>query len=279
MTSVQGSGGVKAKGLIVSSRITIGGVLLAGSVLASSNSLRAETNNDRAVAQQLLPQNSFHSLSHWRRLYGDQLSFEVTRNGKPAGSYQVNFSGNDNNWKVESRMALDFKAFLFFPYRFRYLGIEQWQGHQLTRFTSRIDRNGELSETFLTRSQDANGLPFWRGGLRQSPKGKPARESVKPLTNGSHNLALSNHYNHSIIQQNQLFNSLSGALNQIQLKKEDLERVSDGREEVLATRYRYTGDLKDTWVWYAHDRRWLRMRFIADDGSSIQLNCQRCYPD
>ncbi|MFG1487712.1 DUF6134 family protein [Oceanospirillum sp. HFRX-1_2] len=278
MVSAQESGVVKTKGRLIGSLLTIGGVLLAGYFMAISHSVRAEANNDQALTQQLLPQNSFHSLSHWQRLYGDQLSFEVTRNGKPVGHYQVDFSGNDNNWKVESRMALDFKAFLFFSYRFRYLGVEHWQGNQLTRFTSRIDRNGELSETFLSRAQDASGLPFWRGGLRQAKKGEAATESAKPLSNGAQTLALSNHYNRSIIHQSQLFNSLTGELNQIRLEKEDTERVSDGQEQVLATRYRYTGDLEDTWVWYANDQRWLGMRFTADDGSTIQLNCQRCYP-
>lgn len=258
--------------------------LLAGLIIVLSSALLADRqaiadNSDTASLQQLLPQKNFHSLSHWQQLYGDEISFKVTRNGKPVGSYQVNFTGNDANWQVESRMALDFKAFLFFSYRFRYLGIEHWQGNRLTSFSSRIDRNGELSETFLQRTQDASGLPFWRGGLRQAKKGEMATEAAKPLTNGAQTLALSNHYNRGIIQQRQLFNSLTGELNQIQLKKEDLERVSDGREEVLATRYRYTGDLKDTWVWYANDQRWVRMRFIADDGSTIQLNCQRCYPD
>lgn len=257
--------------------LTLNSLLLSSGLLIGS-SVRADSGV-KSSEHQLHAQDSFHSLSHWQRLYGEQLSFEVTRNGEPVGSYQVNFKGDNYTWQVESQMALDFKAFLFFPYRFRYLGIEQWQGNQLTEFTSRIDRNGELSETFLQLSQDANGLPFWRGGLRQAQKGEAPQESVTPLANGVQTLALSNHYNRSIVHQRQLFNSLTGELNQIKLEKEELERVSDGREEVLTTRYRYTGDLKDTWVWYANDQRWLRMRFIADDGSTIQLNCQRCYPD
>lgn len=219
----------------------------------------------------------FHSLSHWQRLYGDSLTFQVTRNDKPVGLYQVDFKGSDDNWQVESRMALDFKAFLFFSYRFRYLGVEQWQGDNMQAFTSRIDRNGKLSETFLKRTQDANGLPFWRGGLREAQKAEPASESLEPLVNGVRNLALSNHYNRSIVRQERLFNSLTGKLNRIELVREGREPVSDGREMVSTTRYRYTGELKETWVWYADDNRWLRMRFIADDGSTIQLNCQRCY--
>ena len=251
-------------------------------ILTLSSSLQADTLQAaelQTAEKQLKPQAAFHSLSHWQRLYGEGLEFSVTRNEKPVGSYEVVFKGSETDWQVESRMALDFKAFLFFSYRFRYLGVEQWQNNQMTAFTSRVDRNGELSETFLQRSQDASGLPFWRGGLREAQKGEPAKESVRPLTNGAQNLALSNHYNRGIIGQSQLFNSLTGELNQIRVLQEERETVSDGRDQVMATRYRYTGDLEDTWVWYADDHRWLRMRFIADDGSTIQLNCQRCYPD
>ena len=239
----------------------------------------AAPSPNRADLQILSPQVDFHSLSHWQRLYGDGLEFTVSRNDKPAGTYDVQFKGTDADWQVESRMALDFRAYLFFAYRFRYLGMEKWQDNNLVNFTSRIDRNGELSETFLQRAQDRSGLIFWRGGLRRAEKAAPASEQVQPLVNGVTNLALSNHYNRSIIHQSQLFNSLSGQLNQITLVKEGSESVYDGREQVQTVRYRYTGELKDTWVWYANDGRWLRMRFIADDGSTIQLNCQRCYPD
>lgn len=267
--------------MIGNRRCFLAGLMLAvGSSLICSGTAIADSTEVRHDAlQPFSPQNSFHSLSHWQQLYGEGLLFDVTRNGRPAGSYRVAFKGSDDNWQVESRMALDFKAFLFFSYRFRYLGVEQWQGDQLEGFSSRINRNGGLSETFLQRTQDASGLPFWRGGLRQANKGAPATESAKPLTKGVQTLALSNHYNRSIIYQNHLFNSLTGELNRIQLEKEGEEQVFDGRERVLTTRYRYTGDLRDTWVWYANDQRWLRMRFIADDGSSIQLNCLRCYPD
>ncbi|MDX1399781.1 MAG: DUF6134 family protein, partial [Oceanospirillum sp.] len=73
----------------------------------------------QAAEKQLKPQAAFHSLSHWQRLYGVGLEFSVTRNEKPVGSYEVIFKGSESDWQVESRMALDFKAFLFFSYRFR----------------------------------------------------------------------------------------------------------------------------------------------------------------
>lgn len=233
-----------------------------------------------ARADELKPQIAFYSLSHWQQLYGDEMRFNVTRNQKPVGSYRVGFSGSESDWQVDSRMALDFKAFLFFSYRFRYQGLERWQGNQMLSFKSDIDRNGELSRTLLQRAQDNNGLPFWQGGvweLADAEETQVPPQALDVLTNASRNLALSNHYNRSIIGQNQLFNSLSGQLNQISLVKEQTETVSDGQSNVQAIRYRYTGDLEDTWVWYANDGRWLRMRFIADDGSTIQLNCERCY--
>ena len=94
--------------------------------LTLSSGLQAD-NMLQPVEQQLKPQVAFHSLSHWQRLYGDRLAFSVARNEKPVGSYEVVFKGSESDWQVESHMALDFKAFLFFSYRFRYLGGEQWQ--------------------------------------------------------------------------------------------------------------------------------------------------------
>ena len=237
--------------------------------------------------------HDFYSLSHWNKLYGGTIDFSVTRNKKTVGRYQILFKGTEENWQVESSMALDFKAFLFFPYRFRYQGIEHWQQQTMTRFSSKVDRNGDISISQLQRTRNSTGDPFWQGGAwslddKITKETQPPKSAIKVLSTGDQglssslssnlsNLALSNHYNPSIIGQSLLFNSLSGQLNRIALVKEGIETVYDGQANITATRYRYTGDLKDTWVWYANDGRWVRMRFIADDGSRIQLNCQRCY--
>jgi len=261
-------------------RFTLNGLTLARRGLLLLLGFGISLGAVNARADELKPQIAFYSLSHWLQLYGDEMRFNVTRNQKPVGSYRIRFSGSESDWQVDSRMALDFNAFLFFSYRFRYQGLERWQGDQMLSFKSDIDRNGELSRTLLQRAQDSNGLPFWQGGvweLADAEETQVPPQALDVLTNASRNLALSNHYNRSIIGQNQLFNSLSGQLNQISLVKEQTEVVSDGQSNVQAIRYRYTGDLEDTWVWYANDGRWLRMRFIADDGSTIQLNCERCY--
>ena len=241
--------------------------------------------------------HDFYSLSHWNQLYGGAIDFSVTRNKKTVGHYQVLFKGTEDNWQVESKMALDFKAFLFFPYRFRYQGIEHWQQQTMTRFSSKVDRNGDISISQLQRTRNSTGDPFWQGGAwslddKTTKEAQPPKLALKTLSTVNQgmspslspssspilsNLALSHHYNPSIIGQSQLFNSLSGQLNHIALVKEGTETVYDGQANITATRYRYTGDLKDTWVWYANDGRWVRMRFIADDGSRVQLNCQRCY--
>ena len=43
-----------------------------------------------------------------------------------------------------------------------------------------------------------------------------------------------------------------------------------------ATRYRYSGELEQTEVWYDDEGRWLRLRFPGGDGLPIDFICRRC---
>jgi len=279
-------------------------VFLASSVFLTCIVLMATTWMNRASAQivdgwqtpepellQRLSQNSvsgaqgksgrFQNLNHWQSLYGPGLDFIITRNGKEVGRYLMTFEGKPERWQVKADMQMKFNLLLLFSYRFRYQATEHWHYHWLTAFESRIDRNGDKERNHMLLSAISQTSDTSSSGNDQR-RAESARVLYKVEgLNGTFSLngpvALSNHYNAAIVGETRLFNSLSGRENQISLQVTGRESVFDGLQQVDATRYEYTGDLKDTWVWYADDGRWLRLRFIAEDGSEIQFNCQRCY--
>ena len=51
--------------------------------------------------------------------------------------------------------------------------------------------------------------------------------------------------------------------------------VATERGGIPATHHAYTGDLS-TEVWYDDAGRWVKMRFEAQDGSTIDYVCRRC---
>lgn len=232
----------------------------------------------------------FHNLQHWQQLYGPQIRFEITRDGKAVGYYQLDFvpvNDSPELWLVKTDMQMKFDLLVFFSYRFRYQAVEQWQTQQLLSFESRIDRNGKKQKNqLIQQSELAKTAQSQLDSSISTTTESTATENPLYQVSGlagdfqlSGPIALSNHYNANIIHESRLFNSLSGKENQIQLTAQGQEEVFDGQNMVVSQRYQYSGDLEDTWVWYDAKGRWLRLRFIAEDGSEIQFNCQRCSPD
>lgn len=227
----------------------------------------------------------FHNLQYWQQLYGPQIRFEITRDGKAVGRYQLDFvpvNDSPELWLVKTDMQMKFDLLVFFSYRFRYQAVEQWQNQQLLSFESHIDRNGKKQKNQLIEQSELAKTAKSQSDVSNSETRQNPLYQVSGLA-GDFQLpgpiALSNHYNANIIRESRLFNSLSGKENQIQLIAQGQEEVFDGQNMVVSQRYQYSGDLEDTWVWYDAKGRWLRLRFIAEDGSEIQFNCQRCSPD
>lgn len=260
----------------------------------------------QALAEGLTQVNSaqlstrFKDIRHWRALYGEGLEFDITRNGDPVGRYQLSFEGEPERWRVRADMQMEFSLLLLFSYQFSYQATEHWHYNWLTGFESRTNRNGDNERNQMVLSavssapSESSEAPTADTGLTRPDSGM-AESDTRTAVSGRQILyrvdgvsgqyalqgpvALSNHYNIGIIRETRLFNSLSGRENQVLLKPVGREEVSDGFQPVDTTQYEYTGELEKTWVWYADDGRWLRLRFIADDGSQIQFNCHRCYPD
>jgi hypothetical protein len=46
---------------------------------------------------------------------------------------------------------------------------------------------------------------------------------------------------------------------------------------VEATHYKYEGEIQND-VWYDAEGRWVRMKFLGDDGSAIEFRCRKCFP-
>ncbi|WP_417793248.1 DUF6134 family protein [Terasakiella pusilla] len=192
-------------------------------------------------------------------LYGDQIAFDVLRKGDVVGEHVTTFQKKGEEMIVNSRMNIDIMA-LFFPlYAFEYRSKEIWKDDQLTALDVRV-LDGSDKTAFTAKRE--NEL------LDVTAPDKPYQVAGQVFT--------TNHWNSAVVNDRRVLNTLTGNINIVTVEKKGRESVDVVGGVVEATRYDYTGDLKDTSVWYDDQGRWVKLRFKARDGSMIDYRCRTC---
>ena len=191
-------------------------------------------------------------------LYGSEISFDVLRKGRPAGSHTVTFERTGHGVFVRSNFELKVDLLFVTVYRFLYRSEALWQEGNLRRLTAEVDDNG--SSFSIGANRDGNSVFVEHG--------QKTYEVAEPLFP-------TNHWNPHVLGQERVLNTLTGRINRVTIEPKIREPVTTEWGDVTATRYAYTGDL-DTEVWYDDLGRWVKMRFRARDGSTIEYVCRRC---
>lgn len=83
------------------------------------------------------------------------------------------------------------------------------------------------------------------------------------------------HWNPGVLGASRVLNTISGKVTEVDLIPMGEEQVMVEGRSVTARRFRYTGEIQPD-VWYDADGRWVKMRFNAKDGSTIESVCERC---
>lgn len=192
-------------------------------------------------------------------LYGDAIRFDVVRNGEVVGEHETRFSEIDGNLVVTSRMTLEIFVLVFPVYAFNYNSVETWKNNQLNSLNVRVLDGGDEVNV---RANARNGKLHIVG-----PDGEALAEDT---------ILSTNHWNASVVQTDQVLNTLTGRVNQVTVQRRDMETLPLPKGNVNAVRYDYDGDLKDTSVWYDQQGRWVKLQFKARDGSTIKYLCTSC---
>jgi hypothetical protein len=192
-------------------------------------------------------------------LYGDGMIFDVYRKGSKIGTHQATFTRNGNELTVTSQMELAVDVLFFTAYKFTYASTEIWRDDKLVAVSATADDNGKISKT---NARVEDGL-------------------LKVDSSGGTYLASSwvfptNHWHRGQANSGTILNTLNGKLNKVEVVRKGIERVATAQGSVDADRLGYTGDLRDTDVWYDAMNRWVQMTFKAKDGSVIEYRCKQC---
>ncbi|MAZ01643.1 MAG: hypothetical protein CMN56_00725 [Sneathiella sp.] len=191
-------------------------------------------------------------------LYGDEIVFDVYREGTLVGFHTVKFSENEGYLNVRSVFQLDIKFLFITAYSYLYESDARWRDDQLQKLEARVDDNGDLS--IVKAAQEGGGMRI---------------ESVNGQADSEVSLFPTNHWHAGVLNQTQVLNTLTGRINDVQIVDGDRETVDTEKGPIQATRFAYTGDLENE-VWYDDRGRWVKMRFKGTDGSIIDYVCRRC---
>ncbi|MTI16296.1 hypothetical protein E1162_03465 [Rhodobacteraceae bacterium RKSG542] len=184
------------------------------------------------------------------------ISFSVERNGKAVGTYTTSFRSSGGTLNVDAKMDIRVRLLGVPVYRFTYRADEAWRGNELEALKVSVNDNGKKRSLQGKR----NGKTFsWKsGGKNQSVSG-----AIFP----------SNHWNAAVLRQGKVLNTLTGNVNSVRIRKAGTETLECRKGSIKATRYVYSGQIRDTESWYDRSGRWVGLRFKAQDGSTIFFRC------
>jgi hypothetical protein len=191
-------------------------------------------------------------------LYGNEIRFDVLRDGTKVGAHVVRFARDRDALFVHSKFDLAIRMLGFTIYDYRYVSRALWRDGRLTKLEARTDDDGE--ESWVRAGVNGNGLEVTG----------PAGTFVAPVE-----VLPTNHWNPSVLGSDRVLNTLTGNLNRVHivdLGDAVVETADGGR---AARHFKYTGEL-ETEVWYDARGRWVKLRFRAKDGSTIDYVCRKC---
>jgi hypothetical protein len=171
----------------------------------------------------------------------------------------VSFARDGERLETSTRFEVAVEVLFITAYRYVYASEATWTGACLEALTATTDDNGKESAVRVSRSG--------QGLLVSGPQGTAGAGLATLPTE---------HWAYAVVGDDAVINTITGRVNRVDISPAVSETVklADGRA-VTARRYVYTGEL-DNEVWYDPEGRWVKMRFPANDGSSIEYVCVTC---
>jgi hypothetical protein len=191
-------------------------------------------------------------------LYGDEIRFQVLRNGTPVGEHQVEFRRQGGDLIVDTRFEVAVDVLFVTAYRYQYEARDVWRNGCLVDLDVAINDDGDR---FSVRAREQEGVLAISG-----PKGSStASLGVLPT----------HHWHAGVLDETRVLNTITGRVADVRIVERGSEMVTVNGQKRPARAYAYTGDLQ-TEVWYDDQGRWVKMRFAGQDGSTIEYVCETC---
>lgn len=195
----------------------------------------------------------------WRPADGDEIRFDVLRQGKPFGHHTVSFTRTDDG-ELDVAVDVELRAGLGPLTLFRYEldSSERWRDGELIEVTGEVTEDGERESMQAEREGDQLRVAgdAFSGDV-------PA--SILPAS----------HWNIAQTRTSQLLSTENGELIDVQVRDLGREMILAGGQEILANKYLLDSDI-DVTLWYDDTGRWVKLAFEAR-GQSIEYVLAKLY--
>lgn len=191
------------------------------------------------------------------QLYGNEIRFDVERDGDVVGQHVVTFTRTAQGVKVDARADINVSVLFIPAYRFKFQSHELWRDGALLSMDASTNDDGDYVAVKAQRDD---------GGLHvKSTVGEYAAPTLLPMS----------HWNAALLKGGVILNTMTGELIDIKVQDVGFDTVTTRNGSLRARHYIYSGDLTGD-IWYDSEGRWVRLRFQAHDGSTIDYVCRRC---
>lgn len=204
------------------------------------------------------------------------LHFAVTRNGEPIGTHRVQVVDRGDTRAVTNTIAFAVTRLGLVVYRYNHQSEETWSGGRLQSLTARSNDDGIQRKVRVARQGEQ--LRIDREERRPMIKAA-ALEHIVPaeVTSDSETvpgtMLPTSMWNQRITAQSALINTHHGKISKFQVAEVGRETVSTSGGSLQATHYLFTGEIRLD-LWFEGGGRWVKARFIARDGSTIEYTLQ-----
>ncbi len=189
-------------------------------------------------------------------LGSEPLDFTAYRNGDRLGFHRIDFAEEGKRLIVDIEIVFEVK-FAFIPlYGYRHRNREIWEGGRLVSMSTETDDNGTDYKVEVTRNGD-----------RLVVDGVDGRLDLPGDT------LTTSYWNEAAMTKGAWLDTQRGQLVRSEVTKKPMETVRVKGNDVEATPYDLAGDITCS-LWY-RDGRWVKLRFLGEDGSEIDYTLER----
>ena len=195
----------------------------------------------------------------WKPKAGDEIRFDVLRQGNAFGSHTVTFEqGPDNALVAKTKVGLKAGLGPITVFRYDLTASETWRGGELVAVTGQVNDDGKKHSMKASRSGaalDVQGTVF---------KGKAPADIVP-----------ASHWNYAQTKTGELLSTEDGEILKVTVKPRGRETIKAGGKTIEANRYLMDSDI-DVDLWYDDQGRWVKLAFEAR-GQQIEYVLSELY--
>lgn len=179
--------------------------------------------------------------------------FRVFLDGEEIGSHNFSISHKASHHEIYSSARFDVKFLFVSVYSYRHENVELWQGQCLDSINATTDDNGEIYRVSGKAGKDAFIV-------NTTDRENEYPSCVKTFA----------YWDPGFLEESSLLNSQTGEMVDVSSEFIGSEELIHRGVEVMARRYRLSGENLQIDLWYSEDDHWLALESVTESGRIVR---------